>query len=87
MENVILSLGNVELAILLDDYACGKDSGIIDLVLVGEINQKRLNELVSNAEKYIKRKIRTFSLTNPEYEKLSDNFKNRPNLILWQRET
>ena len=87
LENVIHSLGNVALAFLLDDYACGKDTGIIDLVLVGEINQKRLNELVANTERYIKRKIRTFCLTTPDYEKLADNFNNRPNLLLWKGET
>ena len=87
MENVILSLGNLDMAILLDDYACGKDSGIIDLVLVGDINENRLNELVKNTERYIKRKIRTFTLTGPEYAKFADNFNSRPNLILWQRKT
>ena len=85
VENVICSLGNVERAFLLDDYACGRDTGIIDLVLVGEIKQKRLNELVLNTEKFIGRKIRTFSLTSSEYEKLTDNFQGRPSLLLWQR--
>ena len=31
-------LGDLERAYLIDDYAEGKDSGIIDLVLVGNID-------------------------------------------------
>jgi len=86
LENVIVSLGNVELAMLIDDYACGKDTGIIDLVVVGNINRNRLDELVFHSENYIKRKIRTLTLTHQEYENMAAELQKRPNLVLWQQE-
>ena len=33
------------MAFITGDYAKGKDTGIIDLVIVGEINEKNLHEL------------------------------------------
>lgn len=58
VEVVIKNLGNVQKAIVLGDYAKGKDSGTIELLLVGEgINQEYLNFLVEKAESKIKRKV------------------------------
>jgi hypothetical protein len=59
IEGIVTRLGDLERAYLLDDYAEGKDSGIIDLVLVGNIDQYHLNDLSRKTERYIKRKIRT----------------------------
>ena len=39
IESIIKRLGDLEKAYLLDDYAEGKDTGIIDLLLVGNIDQ------------------------------------------------
>jgi len=39
VDGIVTRLGDIERAFLLDDYAEGKDSGIIDLVLVGNIDQ------------------------------------------------
>jgi hypothetical protein len=86
LQSVIESVGNVELAMLLDDYACGKDTGIIDLLLVGDINQQRLGELVFHSQEYIKRKIRTLTLTTQEYEEMSPRLMERPHLLLWRQE-
>ncbi len=36
------------------DYAEGKDTGTIDLVLVGNIDQYHLNDLSRKTERYIK---------------------------------
>ncbi|MBW1853784.1 MAG: winged helix-turn-helix transcriptional regulator, partial [Deltaproteobacteria bacterium] len=35
LDSIITRLGDLELAFLLDDYAEGKDTGIMDLLLVG----------------------------------------------------
>jgi DNA-binding transcriptional ArsR family regulator len=86
VDNIIDQLGELELALLIDDYAMGRDSGIIDLVLVGRIQQKRLAGLVSLTEGYIKRKIRTLCLTPEEYRGLAGNLLERPHLVLWQAE-
>lgn len=84
LESILERLGNLKLAFLIDDYAQGKDSGLIDLVLVGDIDLNNLEDLVKKTEKYIERKIRTLVLNQKEYEALSPKIKNRPQLILWK---
>ena len=56
--NMVKSLGEVQSAYIIGDYARGKDSGIIDLVIIGEINQAILQQLIEKTEKLINRKIR-----------------------------
>ena len=58
IESIIKRLGNLEEAYLIDDYAEGKDTGIIDLVLIGNIDQENLVDLARKTERYIERKIR-----------------------------
>lgn len=86
LESIIERLGSLEKAILLDDYAQGKDTGIIDLALVGDINKNNLQDLVEKTERYIGRKIRVLTLTNQEYRQLQSRLDSRPNLVLWQSE-
>lgn len=84
LDSILERLGNLEEAYLLDDYAEGKDTGIIDLVLVGNIDQENLVDLVRKTERYIDRKIRTLVLTSTEKSKHWPNFRKRPLLKLWQ---
>ena len=84
LESIIERLGDLELAFLIDDYAQGKDTGLIDLVLVGDIDRTNLEDLVKKTEKYISRKIRTLVLNQQEYAKMTDVFNNKTKLILWQ---
>ena len=84
LDSILKRLGNLEEAYLIDDYAEGKDTGIIDLLLVGDIDQENLNDLVKKTERYIDRKIRTISLTRNEWENLKANLTQRPFLKLWQ---
>jgi len=60
----------LESAYLIDAYAEGKDTGIIDLFLVGNINQYHLNDLSRKTEQYIKQKIRSLVLSQEEYNHL-----------------
>ena len=69
-ENMVQSLGDVKFAYIIGDYAKGKDSGIIDLVLIGKINQEILQQLIEKTEKLINRKIRSMILTEKEFKKL-----------------
>jgi DNA-binding transcriptional ArsR family regulator len=86
LESMIKRLGNLEMALLVDDYAEGKDSGIIDLVLIGNIDQNNLQDLTKKTERYINRKIRTLSLTADEYMQLAPNLDSRPNFLLWKQQ-
>lgn len=85
LESMIERLGNLEKALLIDDYAEGKDTGIIDLVLIGDIDPENLQDLTKKTEKYIDRKIRTLALTVKEYEQLAANLDQRPQFLLWQQ--
>lgn len=86
LESVVERLGKLELAFLLDDYALGKDTGIIDLGLVGEIDESNLTDLVHKTERYINRRIRTLVMSPPEYQRLHSTLATRPQLFLWTSE-
>ncbi len=84
IDGIVNRLGHMEKAYLIDDYAEGRDTGIIDLVLVGNIDPYHLNDLSRKTERYIKRKIRTMVLTQQEFEAMQDRFKNRPRVLIWE---
>lgn len=79
IDEVQESLGNVESVYILDDYALGRDSGIIDVLVVGNIDRARLEELRRITENKISRIVRTVDVAPDEFEKLRDVFMNRPN--------
>jgi DNA-binding transcriptional ArsR family regulator len=83
--SIIRRLGHLKHAFLVDDYAEGKDTGIIDLVLVGHIDQANLESLVRKTERYMHRKIRVLTLTRDEYRAMSKVFGERPRFDLWRR--
>lgn len=86
LESIIKRLGNLKKAILIDDYAEGKDTGIIDLLLIGNIDQVNLQDLTKKTERYIDRKIRTLVLTSAEFTQLRINLQKRPQFLLWEQE-
>lgn len=84
LEKVIRKIGNLNLVYLVGDYANGKDSGIIDLLLVGEdIDMVYLMKKVLKAEQMIDRKIRFVTFEN-EF-KLQEQLQGKPNLLLWRK--
>ena len=58
VEKVASKLGHLEEVYITGDIAKGMDIGIIDLILIGEIDREYLNRLIVKAEELIKRKIR-----------------------------
>jgi predicted transcriptional regulator len=84
IDSIVRRLGHLEQAYLMDDYAQGKDTGIIDLMLVGDIDPYHLNDLSRKTERYIKRKIRSLVLTRNEYNDLKPKLENRPRLLIWE---
>jgi DNA-binding transcriptional ArsR family regulator len=83
IDGIVSRLGDLEEAYLIDDYAKGKDTGIVDLLLVGNIDQYHLNDLSRKTERYIKRKIRSLVLNREEYKKLLPELKKRPRVLVW----
>ena len=86
VDSILSRLGDLEKAYIIDDYAEGKDTGIIDLVLVGNIDQYHLNDLSRKTERYIKRKIRPLVLSREEFDAFMPNLENRPNFLVWVRQ-
>ena len=83
IDSIIERLGNIESAYLIDDYAEGKDTGIIDIILVGNIDHYHLNDLSRKTERYINRKIRTLVMTQEEFEGFVSRLQARPHILIW----
>jgi len=84
IDGIVNRLGDLELACLIGDYAEGKDTGIVDLLLVGNIDQYHLNDLSRKTERYIKRKIRSLVLSRKEYERMLPELEKRPRVLIWE---
>ncbi|MFC1799073.1 winged helix-turn-helix domain-containing protein [Thermodesulfobacteriota bacterium] len=84
IDGIVERLGDLEKAYLLDDYAEGKDSGIIDLLLVGNIDQYHLNDLSRKTERYINRKIRLLVVSREEYNQLRPKLSQRARILIWE---
>jgi hypothetical protein len=82
----IKELGDVKLAFITGDYSRGIDSGLIDLVLVGEIKSGVLPGLTNKTEALIERKIRTLVLSDVEFKSLKHKLLKDPVLLLWTKD-
>lgn len=86
IEEVLKKLGNIYSAYLVGDYARGIDSGIIDLVLVGEVDKSYLQNLVEKVEPLINRKIRCLVLDQEELQHFREALKIDEAVTLWGEE-
>jgi len=84
IDGIVNRLGAIEGAYLIGDYAEGKDTGVIDLLLVGNIDRYHLEDLSRKTERYINRKIRCLVLNQDELKDFFHNFERQPKLLLWQ---
>jgi DNA-binding transcriptional ArsR family regulator len=84
VKSVVDRLGNLEAAYLIGEYARGADTGIIDVVLVGEVDRVQLDDFVAKTEAYIERKIRTLVVSSEEFQRLQSTKGFKPILKLWE---
>lgn len=84
IDGIVQRLGNLNKAYLIGDYAEGKDSGIIDILLVGKIDDYHLNDLTRKTERYINRKIRALAVTPEECDSLLLRLQGGPVLLIWE---
>lgn len=82
IETVIERMGDVEKVFLTGDYAEGKDSGIIDLLFVGNIDRKYLANLTAKAEQTVGKKIKYIVYQSDEWE---GETKDNSMLLLWEK--
>lgn len=84
IEKVLGRLGTLKLAFITGDYAQGRDSGVIELVLVGHLDQAYLKSCVAKAERLIQRKVHTRVLTPEEFATARATLGADKALILWK---
>lgn len=85
IEVVINRMGKLDKLYLTGDYAKGRDTGIIDLVFVGDIDKEYLVTMVGKAEKLIDRKVRFITYTADEWNALQQAVKpDTKYLLLWE---
>jgi len=58
IERVLSQLGDLHSAYVIEDYANGLDTGVIELALVGDVDQAYANSLAEKGEKELRRKVR-----------------------------
>jgi hypothetical protein len=84
IEKVIHRIGNLAAVYLIGDFAHGKDSSVIELILVGnELDQEYLSRKIIQAEELVGRKVTCQVLDVKEAEKHLINFKPTDLLALW----
>lgn len=82
IEQVTTKIGELDSAYLTGDFAIGKDSKIIDLVLVGNhIDRSYIETLIEKAERMISRRIKYIVLTEDE---MLQFYNNKPALLIWK---
>lgn len=88
IEVIIERMGQLEKAYLTGDYAKGRDSGIIDLVFVGDVDKNYIMEMVGKAERMINKKVR-FIIYGPEewLEKSIIGKDDNAYLLLWEHKS
>ena len=83
VETLIMKLGDIKTAYLVGDYARGIDSGLIDIILIGEINKMELDRIAERRGKDISRKIRPMVVTIKELRFLWKQLKMDQALLIW----
>jgi DNA-binding MarR family transcriptional regulator len=83
VEEVLEKLGHIQAAFITGDYARGNDSGIIDLVLVGEVDESYLQGMIHKIEPLIRRKIRYLILKEHELEHFRESLRLSEAILLW----
>lgn len=85
IEMIINRMGKLDSVYLIGDYAKGKDSGIIDLVFVGEIDRSYLVNMVTKAEQMIGRKVRFLTYDVAEWDQSAESA--GKHLLLWENKS
>ena len=83
VDDLISELGQIDAAYIIGDYAHGSDTGLIDLVIVGQVKVDVLQRLVDKTGKIISRKIRPLVLDQEELQCLWEQLDIRHALHIW----
>jgi len=81
IDHVLSRIGDLQAAFIVGDYAKGKDTGIIELVLVGDVNEEYLKRMTEKAKNLLQRTITTTVVSRLEYDQTKDRFTKA--LLVW----
>jgi DNA-binding transcriptional ArsR family regulator len=81
IDHLLARIGDLQAAYIVGDYAIGKDSGTIELLLVGDINQKYLQRISEKAKDLLHRSIKTQVMSAQAFEANRENFAQA--LLVW----
>jgi len=85
LETVISRLGYLEQVYLVGSFSKGIDSNIIDIILVGDVDNNYLIKLIDKAEKLIKRKVRYLIFTPAEFGDSDKSSFDPSPLLIWSK--
>tara|TARA_Y100000590_G_scaffold211779_2_gene240007 strand:- start:29366 stop:29929 length:564 start_codon:yes stop_codon:yes gene_type:complete len=85
VEDLVKRLGSIEKAYVIGDYAKGIDSGLIDVVLVGNVDTDTLEKFVIKTGNLINRKIRPLVLNKVEFKRLKVRLDIENSLPIWNK--
>lgn len=83
VENIVKQLGEIKFAFIVGDYAEGKDTGVIELIIVGEVDNDRLKYWVTKTEVLINRKVQAQVLNEQLFSEWKANGKMNSSIVLW----
>jgi predicted transcriptional regulator len=81
IDHILSRIGDLKAAFIVGDYAAGKDTGTIELVLVGEINEPYLKRLEEKAKGLLHRNIKTQIISVEQYG--NEHVKYGKALLVW----
>lgn len=82
VKNILRGLGNLQAVYLTGDLAKGKDSKMIDLVLIGEVDRIYLTDMIEKTEALISRKIRYVIYQEEEFD--VESLDRKDYLLIWK---
>jgi len=83
IDQLVAKLGEVKSAYIIGDYARGIDSGLVDIVLVGDINKRELDKVAERRGKDLGRTIRPLVVSKQQLRSLWDQLKMDQALLIW----
>jgi len=81
IEKVINRLGEVKKVFVLGSLAKGMDSEVVDLLIVGNVDQDYLSRLVERAQELVSKKILCSVISESEYKQTLEVFSE--SLLIW----
>jgi hypothetical protein len=81
IDHVLSRLGDLQMAFIVGDYAQGKDTGTIELILVGDINVTYLKRLEEKAKGLLHRTIKAQVISIEDFKAKENDFEKA--LLIW----